>query len=190
MRRGCIYRKLLTAIRRLSDEIPTDVKQSVGIPSVFSNLKRLYNGHIYLSATVTWFVGNSSENSDGIPATKKILFIRVTGTIEKVILLLFQRDDATKGQWEKRGSRILRIFRISDLYSGLGFGVAPGKTDMRGLIMESSKDICSLFDSYLPNYEASTHEITWRIFSTQLRSSSKKNQIKRSSYVTVMPLTN
>ncbi|WZZ51730.1 hypothetical protein YC2023_051837 [Brassica napus] len=32
MRRGCIYRKLLTAIRRLSDEIPTDVKQSVGIP--------------------------------------------------------------------------------------------------------------------------------------------------------------
>ncbi|KAF2600572.1 hypothetical protein F2Q68_00008073 [Brassica cretica] len=46
--------KLLTDLRRLSDEIPTDVKQSVGIPSVFSNLKRLYNGHIYLSATVTW----------------------------------------------------------------------------------------------------------------------------------------
>ncbi|KAF3549793.1 hypothetical protein DY000_02008634 [Brassica cretica] len=62
-------RKLLTALRRLSDKIPTDVKQSVGIPSVFSNLKRLYNGHIYLSATVTWFVGNSSENSDGIPTT-------------------------------------------------------------------------------------------------------------------------
>ena len=34
------------------------------------------------------------------------------------------------------------------------------------------------------------HEITWRMFSTQLRSSSKKNQIKRSSYVTVMPFTN
>ncbi|KAG5411224.1 hypothetical protein IGI04_007543 [Brassica rapa subsp. trilocularis] len=56
--------------------------------------------------------------------------------------------------------------------------------------MESSKDICSLFDSYLPNHEASTHEITWRMFSTQLWSYSKKIQIKRSSYVTVMPFTN
>ncbi|KAL0681023.1 hypothetical protein Bca4012_047870 [Brassica carinata] len=54
---------------------------------------------------------------------------------------------------------------------------------MHGLIMESSKDICSLFDLYLPNHEASTHEITWIMFSTQLRSSSKKNQIKRSSYI-------
>ena len=75
MRRGCIYRKLLTALRRLSDEIPTDVKQSVGIPSVLSNLKRLYNGHIYLSATVTWFVGNSSENSDGIPTTVTVISV-------------------------------------------------------------------------------------------------------------------
>ena len=33
---------------------------------------------------------------------------------------------------------------------------APGKTDMHDLIMESSKDICSLFDLYLPNHEAST----------------------------------
>ncbi|KAF2606820.1 hypothetical protein F2Q68_00043681 [Brassica cretica] len=56
--------------------------------------------------------------------------------------------------------------------------------------MESSKDICSLFDSYLPNHKASTHEITWRMFSTQLRSSLKKNQIKRSSYVIVMLFTN
>uniref|UniRef100_A0A0D3BAJ1 CCHC-type domain-containing protein n=1 Tax=Brassica oleracea var. oleracea TaxID=109376 RepID=A0A0D3BAJ1_BRAOL len=31
----------------------------------------------------------------------------------------------------------------------------------------SSKDICSLFDSYLPNLEAFMHEITWRMFSTQ-----------------------
>uniref|UniRef100_A0A0D3D4E2 Uncharacterized protein n=1 Tax=Brassica oleracea var. oleracea TaxID=109376 RepID=A0A0D3D4E2_BRAOL len=69
-------------------------------------------------------------------------------------------------------------------------GSAPGKTDMHGLIMGSSKDICSLFDSYLPNHEASTHEITCRMFSTQLWSSSKKNQIKRSSYMTVMPFTN
>ena len=37
---------------------------------------------------------------------------------------------------------------------------APGKTDMHGLIMESSNDICSLFDSYLPKHESSTHEIT------------------------------
>uniref|UniRef100_A0A0D3CF63 CCHC-type domain-containing protein n=1 Tax=Brassica oleracea var. oleracea TaxID=109376 RepID=A0A0D3CF63_BRAOL len=43
----------------------------------------------------------------------------------------------------------------------------------------SSKDICSLFDSYLPNLEASMHDITWRMFSTQLRNSSKKNQINR-----------
>ncbi|WZZ34547.1 hypothetical protein YC2023_017948 [Brassica napus] len=44
-------------------------------------------------------------------------------------------------------------------------GSAPGKTDMHGLIMGSSKDICSLFESYLRNQEASTHEITWRTFS-------------------------
>ncbi|KAG5389316.1 hypothetical protein IGI04_030857 [Brassica rapa subsp. trilocularis] len=70
------------------------------------------------------------------------------------------------------------------------WGCAPGKTDMHGLIIGSSNDICSLFDSYLLNHEASTHEITWRMFSTQLRSSSKKNQIKRSSYVIVMLFTN
>ncbi|KAF3516862.1 hypothetical protein DY000_02061872 [Brassica cretica] len=75
--------KLLTALRRLSDEIPTDVKQSVGIPSVFSNLKRLYNGHIYLSATVTWFVGNSSENSDGIPTTT--LFLGMSSEVRRYI---------------------------------------------------------------------------------------------------------
>ncbi|KAF3591073.1 hypothetical protein DY000_02022020 [Brassica cretica] len=56
--------------------------------------------------------------------------------------------------------------------------------------MGSNKDICSLFDSYIPNHEASMHEITWRMFSTQLWSTSKKNKIKRSSYVTGMPLTN
>ncbi|WZY88422.1 hypothetical protein YC2023_045157 [Brassica napus] len=70
------------------------------------------------------------------------------------------------------------------------WGSAPGKTDMHGLIIGSSNDICSLFDSYLLNHEDSTHEITWRMFSTQLRSSSKKNQIKRSSYVIVMLFTN
>ncbi|WZZ51295.1 hypothetical protein YC2023_051402 [Brassica napus] len=67
---------------------------------------------------------------------------------------------------------------------------APGKTDMHGLIMESSNDICSLFDSCLPTNESSSHEITWRMFSTQLRSSSKKNQIKRSSDVGVMQFAN
>ncbi|KAG5410622.1 hypothetical protein IGI04_006941 [Brassica rapa subsp. trilocularis] len=60
---------------------------------------------------------------------------------------------------------------------------APCKTDMHGLIMESGNDICSLFDSYLPKHESSTHEITWRI-------SSKKNQIKRSSDVGVMKFAN
>ncbi|CAG7909604.1 unnamed protein product, partial [Brassica rapa] len=67
---------------------------------------------------------------------------------------------------------------------------APGKTDMHSLIMESSNDICSLFDSYLPKYESSTHEITWRMFLTQLQSSSKKNQIKQSSDVGVMKFAN
>uniref|UniRef100_A0A0D3DR59 TORTIFOLIA1/SINE1-2 N-terminal domain-containing protein n=1 Tax=Brassica oleracea var. oleracea TaxID=109376 RepID=A0A0D3DR59_BRAOL len=67
---------------------------------------------------------------------------------------------------------------------------APDKTDMHGLIMESSNDICSLFDSYLPTNESSSHEITWRMFSTQLRSSSKKNEIKRSSDVGVMQFAN
>ena len=89
MRRGCIYRKLLTDLRRLSDEIPTDVKQSVGIPSVLSNLKRLYNGHIYLSATVTWFVGNSSENSDGIPTT--VLLIGMSSEVHRYIPTNFRR---------------------------------------------------------------------------------------------------
>ncbi|KAG5400810.1 hypothetical protein IGI04_015417 [Brassica rapa subsp. trilocularis] len=67
---------------------------------------------------------------------------------------------------------------------------APGKTDMHGLIIGSSNDICSLSDSYLLKHEAYTHEITCRMFSTQLQSSSKKNQIKRSSYVIVMLFTN
>ena len=31
-------------------------------------------------------------------------------------------------------------------------GSAPGKTDMHGLIMRINKDICSFFDSYLPNH--------------------------------------
>ncbi|XP_033128448.1 uncharacterized protein LOC117125858 [Brassica rapa] len=44
------------------------------------------------------------------------------------------------------------------------WGSAPGKTDMHGLIIGSSNDICSLFDSYLLNHEASTHENTWRMF--------------------------
>ncbi|KAF2559157.1 hypothetical protein F2Q68_00015366 [Brassica cretica] len=89
MRRGCIYRKLLTDLRRLSDEIPTDVKQSVGIPSELSNLKRLYNGHIYLSATVTWFVGIPSENTDGIPTT--LLLIGMSSEIRRNIPTNFRR---------------------------------------------------------------------------------------------------
>uniref|UniRef100_A0A0D3BUZ7 ATP-dependent DNA helicase n=1 Tax=Brassica oleracea var. oleracea TaxID=109376 RepID=A0A0D3BUZ7_BRAOL len=77
-----------------------------------------------------------------------------------------------------------------DILCDVPLDSAPGQTDMHFLIMGSSKDICSLFDSYLPNHEAYTHKITWIMFSTQLRSSSKKNQIKQSSYVTVMPFTN
>ena len=89
MRRGCIYRKLLTDLRRLSDEIPTDIKKSVGIPSELSNPKRLYNGHIYLSATVTWFVGIPSENTDGIPTT--LLLIGMSSEIRRNIPTNFRR---------------------------------------------------------------------------------------------------
>ncbi|KAF2597452.1 hypothetical protein F2Q68_00009287 [Brassica cretica] len=92
------------------------------------------------------------------------------------------------GLWRVLGS--FHTSHISRSQVDVPWGSAPGKTGMHALIMESSKDICSLFDSYLPNHEASTHEITWRMFSTQLRSSLKKNQIKRSSYVIVMLLTN
>ena len=57
------------------------------------------------------------------------------------------------------------------------------------MIMGSSKDIHSLFGLYLPNHESYTHEITWRMCATQLRSSSKKNQIKRNSDEGVMQFT-
>ena len=89
-----------------------------------------------------------------------------------------------------KGEMDLRSNPFQEGGNDVPWGSAPGKTGMHGLIMESSKDICSLFDSYLPNHEASTHKITWRMFSTQLRSSLKKNQIKRSSYVIVMLFTN
>ncbi|KAF3593937.1 hypothetical protein DY000_02022393 [Brassica cretica] len=86
--------------------------------------------------------------------------------------------------------RMQSTYPLGPMTCDVPLSSAPRKTDRHGLIMGSSKDICSLFDSYLPNHEASTHEITCGMFSTQLRSSSKKNQIKRSSYVTVMPFTN
>ncbi|KAF2562588.1 hypothetical protein F2Q70_00018588 [Brassica cretica] len=81
--------KLLTDLRRLSDEIPTDVKKSVGIPSELSNPKRLYNGHMYLSATVTWFVGIPSENTDGIPTT--LLLIGMSSEFRRNIPTNFRR---------------------------------------------------------------------------------------------------
>uniref|UniRef100_A0A0D3C2B4 Uncharacterized protein n=1 Tax=Brassica oleracea var. oleracea TaxID=109376 RepID=A0A0D3C2B4_BRAOL len=88
------------------------------------------------------------------------------------------------------GEMDLRSNPFQEGVNDVPLGSAPGKTNMHGLIMRSSKDICSLFTSYLPKHEASMQEITWRMFSTQLQTSSKKNQIKRSSYVTVMPFTN
>ena len=75
---------------------------------------------------------------------------------------------------------------MSMMWSDVPLGSVPGKIDMHGLIMGSSKDICSLFGTCLPNHESSAHEITWRMFSTQLQSSSENNQIKQSSYVQVM----
>ena len=56
--------------------------------------------------------------------------------------------------------------------------------------MGSSNDICSLFNSYLPNHETSMHEITWIMCPAQLQSSSKKNQLKWISEEGVMPFTN
>ncbi|KAF3547497.1 hypothetical protein DY000_02009582 [Brassica cretica] len=69
--------------------IPTDVKKSVGIPSELSNPKRLYNGHMYLSATVTWFVGIPSENTDGIPTT--LLLIGMSSEFRRNIPTNFRR---------------------------------------------------------------------------------------------------
>nr|VDD25447.1 unnamed protein product [Brassica oleracea] len=92
---------------------------------------------------------------------------------------------------QERSSSIQKPDQTQDLRTNLfeergnyaPLSSALGKTNMHGLIMESSNDICSFHD-------ASTHEITWRMFSTQLRSSSKKNQIKQSSDVRVMQFAN
>ncbi|KAF2550161.1 hypothetical protein F2Q68_00033909 [Brassica cretica] len=102
-----------------------------------------------------------------------------------------KQDQSPRGVRNRsRGKIDLRSNPFQEGGNDVPLGSAPDKTDIHGLIMRSSKDICLLFDSYLPNHEASTHEITCRMFSTQLWRSSKKNQIKRSSYVTVMPFTN
>uniref|UniRef100_A0A0D3D4Q9 Uncharacterized protein n=1 Tax=Brassica oleracea var. oleracea TaxID=109376 RepID=A0A0D3D4Q9_BRAOL len=112
----------------------------------------------------------------------KISLQEVSGTEAEIVLISLRFGD---------GSKInLRSNPFKEGGNDVPLGSAPRKTDMHGLIMGSSKDICSFFDSYLPNHEACTQKITWIMFSTQLRSSSKKNQIKRSSYVTVMPFTN
>uniref|UniRef100_A0A0D3BU80 Uncharacterized protein n=1 Tax=Brassica oleracea var. oleracea TaxID=109376 RepID=A0A0D3BU80_BRAOL len=105
-------------------------------------------------------------------------------------ILMFVLSVQDKQDQSPRDKMDLRSNPFQEGENDVPFGSAPGKTDMHGLIMENSKYICSFFDPYLPNHEASTHEITWRMFSTQLWSSSKKNQITRSSYVTVMPFTN
>uniref|UniRef100_A0A0D3AUU4 CCHC-type domain-containing protein n=1 Tax=Brassica oleracea var. oleracea TaxID=109376 RepID=A0A0D3AUU4_BRAOL len=91
---------------------------------------------------------------------------------------------------QERSSSIQKPDQTQERGNDASLSSAPGKTNMHGLIMESSNDIFSLFDSYLPTHEASTHEITLRMCSTQLRSSSKKNQIKRSSGVGVMQFAN
>lgn len=54
----------------------------------------------------------------------------------------------------------------------------------------SNTDIHSLFEAYLLNHDVSSLETSWRMSSTQLWNSSKKNQIKRSSDERVMPCTN
>ncbi|KAF3607121.1 hypothetical protein DY000_02046500 [Brassica cretica] len=96
----------------------------------------------------------------------------VSGTEAEIVFLSLRFRDGSKMD--------LRSNLFQEGGNDVPLGSAPDKTDMHGLIIGSNKDICSLFDSYLPNHEASTHEITWRMFSTQLWSSSKKNQIKRS----------
>ena len=40
-----------------------------------NHLKFVRNGHIYLSVTVTWFVGNLSKNADGIPTTVTVISV-------------------------------------------------------------------------------------------------------------------
>lgn len=73
MRRGCIYRKMLTAIRRHSDVIPTNYKKSVGIPSVFLKCLTAINGHILSRQRSRASVGTASVYSDGIPTTVTVI---------------------------------------------------------------------------------------------------------------------
>uniref|UniRef100_A0A0D3E4U8 Uncharacterized protein n=1 Tax=Brassica oleracea var. oleracea TaxID=109376 RepID=A0A0D3E4U8_BRAOL len=61
---------------------------------------------------------------------------------------IYSRKPTSKHQ----GSKIdLRSNPFHEGGNDVPLGSAPSKTDMHGLIMGSNKDICSLFDSYLPN---------------------------------------
>lgn len=73
MRRGCIYRKMLTAVRRHSDVIPTNFKKSVGIPSVFLKCLTAINGHILSRQRSRASVGMASVFSDGIPTILTVI---------------------------------------------------------------------------------------------------------------------
>ena len=75
---------------------------------------------------------------------------------------LHVRDEDATWRWHARLGHI-RYVVMNNMVRDAPLSSAPGKTNMHGLIMESTNDICSLFDSYLPNHEASTHEITWRM---------------------------
>ncbi|CAN6842324.1 unnamed protein product [Brassica oleracea] len=122
-------KKLLTVLRRLSDVIPTDVKQSVGIPSVLSNLKRLYNGHIYLSATVTWFVGNSSENSDGIPTTLLLIGMSVESSTFEIINVIGD-EERIIGLWTPSSGLVNAKSNKTTSFLGKRFGpvIWPGNS--------------------------------------------------------------
>ncbi|KAJ4880829.1 hypothetical protein Rs2_37884 [Raphanus sativus] len=64
---------MLTAIRRHSDEIPTNYKKSVGIPSVFLKWLTAINGHILSRQRSRASVGTASVYSDGIPTTVTVI---------------------------------------------------------------------------------------------------------------------
>ncbi|KAF2553675.1 hypothetical protein F2Q68_00035724 [Brassica cretica] len=81
----------------------------------------------------------------------------VSGTEAEIVLISLRFGN---------GKMDLRSNTFQEGRNDVLLGSAPGKTNMHGLIMGSSKDICSLFDSYIPNHESYKHEITCRMFST------------------------
>ncbi|CAF1863927.1 unnamed protein product [Brassica napus] len=120
-------KKLLTVLRRFFRRNSTDVKQSVGIP-VLSNLKRLYNGHIYLSATVTWFVGNCRK-IHGIPTTLLLIGMSVESSTFEIINVIGD-EERIIGLWTPSSGLVNAKSNKTTSFLGKRFGpvIWPGNS--------------------------------------------------------------